>query len=95
LPNPIRGITSGPRFNIKNVFDLPIQLSLGELLDRLDTTIKELAYGMQRATPRYRVKRTTEASNPIAVPPNQGNVATLAAALIPPEITARAYEDDG
>ena len=95
LPDPIRGITSGPRFDIKNVFDLPIQLSLGELLDRSDTTIKELAYGMQRATPRYRVKRTTEASNPIAVPPNQGNVATLAAALIPPEINARAYEDDG
>ena len=50
---------------------------------------------MQRAIPRYRVKRTTEASNPITVPLNQGNVATLAAALILLEITARAYKDDG
>ena len=49
----IRGMTSSARFDVKKILNLPVELSLGELLDRSDTTIKELAYAIQRATPRY------------------------------------------
>lgn len=47
------------RFEVKQIFDLPITLSLAELFDRSDTTIKEMAHYLQGATPRYRVKKST------------------------------------
>ena len=92
--DPIRGMVTSKRFDINQVLSLPIQLSLGELLDRSDQTIKELAYNMQRATPRYRVRKTAAAPQGAAKAP--ANQATLAAAaMLPPHVTAFAYEDDG
>ena len=93
-PDPIRGMVTNKRFDINQVLSLPIQLSLGELLDRSDQTIKELAYNMQRATPRYRVRKATAAPQGAARAP--ANQVTLAAsAMLPPHVTAFAYEHDG
>lgn len=97
VPDPIRGMANTSRFEIGNILNLPVQLSLGELLDRSDTTIRELAYNMQRATPRYRVKRANQAPQATQeVNEATANCATISAAVIEaPEITAYAYEDDG
>ena len=94
VPDPIRGMANESRFNVKQILNLPVQLSLGELLDRSDTTIKELAYAMQRATPRYRIRKQAAGThgNQGGV---QGSAIMAASALLPPDVTARAYEDDG
>lgn len=58
------------------------------MLDSSDTTVKELAYQMQRSTPRYRVKR----SKPVERT-RTSNVQSNAI-LYPPPVTAQAYDDD-
>ncbi|KAL8825271.1 MAG: hypothetical protein Q9170_007862, partial [Blastenia crenularia] len=98
VPDPIKGMVGRKRFDVSQVFEMPITLPLGELLDRSDTTIKELAHYMQRATPRYRVKKSpTPAAQKAMQAENTPNNSVLMAnaALMPPPITAFAYEDDG
>lgn len=56
IPDPIRAMSNRSRFNVDTLFSMPIEIPLGELLDRSGITVKEMAYAMQRATPRYRVK---------------------------------------
>ena len=46
VPDPIRGMSDNSRFDIRKILDLPVEISVGELLDRSDTTIKELVYNM-------------------------------------------------
>ena len=95
LPDPIRAMTNRPRFDVDTIFSLPVEIPLGELLDRSDVTVKEMAYAMQRATPRYRVKRATKTK---AVEENPSAASLVLAASVqkhPPEVTAHAQEDDG
>ena len=92
-PDPIRGMVMNKRFDINQVLSLPIQISLGELLDRSDQTIKELAYNIKRATPRYRFRKNPSAPQAARTSANQATLA--AAAMLPPHVTAFAYEDDG
>ena len=87
LPDAIRGMVNRPRFDIGSIMDIPVQISLGELLDRSDSTIKELAYNMQRATPRYRVRKAADKA--------PGHAVLAASAILPPPVTANAFEDDG
>ncbi|MCJ1346904.1 hypothetical protein MMC31_005124 [Peltigera leucophlebia] len=54
----IRAMTGSERFDIKKIFDLPLEVTVREFLDRSDSTIREMAYNMQRSTPRYRVKKS-------------------------------------
>ena len=61
LPDPIRGMVGRNRFDMRKILDTIVDITLGELLDRLDTTIKEMAHYMTRSTPRYRVKKPTKA----------------------------------
>ena len=90
LPDPIRAMSNRPRFDVNKIFNLPIEIPLVELLDRSDVTVKEMAHAMQRATPRYRVKKATKAKaggeNPSAA------LLVLAASVQkhPPEVTAHA-----
>ena len=88
-------MTNQPRFDVNTIFSLPIEIPLGELLDRSDVTVKEMAHAMQRATPRYRVKRATKAK-PVGENPSAASL-VLAASVQkhPPEVTAHAQEDDG
>lgn len=53
----IRAMAGHERFDIRKIFDLPLEVAVGEFLDRSNTTIREMAFNMQRSTPRYRVKR--------------------------------------
>ncbi len=89
IPDPIRGMSSRTRFNIDSIMDLPVNISLGQLLDRSDSTIKELAYNMQRATPRYRVRKVSGATS---APSNSVLAASVTILL---SVIAQAYEDDG
>ena len=93
LPDPIRGMLGRQRCDVGDIMALPIQLTVGELLDRSDTTIKELAFHMQRATPRYRIKRQAKTNQ--AAAQQAGAVIAAAVPKEPPEITAHAYDDDG
>ena len=96
MPDPIRGMMGQDGFNIRKILDLPVEISVGELLSRSDTTIKELAYNMQRATPRYRVKKpATRANQNLTEAPDPSGAVLSAAAMMPPPVTARAYDDDG
>ena len=45
------------RFDIGKIFDLPLEVTVGEFIDRSNTTIREMAFNMQRSTPKYRVIR--------------------------------------
>lgn len=85
----IRGMAHRSRFDIGKILDLPLEITVGEFLDKSDVTIKELAYSMQRSTPRYRVRRQK------APVPAQNKSVTMANSALPPPITANAYEDDG
>lgn len=91
LPDPIRGIAGRSRFTIDRILKLPIEIELGELLDRSDSTIKELAMSMQRSTPRYRARRSTRQVNSVPVT----SVIGATPDHLPPPITAHALEDDG
>ncbi len=94
--DPIRGMQSRSRFDISRILDLPLELTVGELLDRSDITIKDLAFNMQRSTPRYRIKRSkVNAEGDTQEAENVQASMTISAAVLPPEVTARAYEDDG
>lgn len=53
----IRGMTGQERFDIRKIFDLPLEVMVGEFLDRSDSAIREMAFNMQQSTPRYRVKK--------------------------------------
>ena len=88
-------MASRQRFDIGKILDLPVELTLGELLDRSDATIKELAYNMQRATPRYRVRKASTKAADQDVGVASSSTALVASALVPPKVTAQAYEDDG
>ena len=43
----IRAMTGSERFDIKKIFNLPLEVTVGEFLDRSDSTIREMAYNMQ------------------------------------------------
>lgn len=47
----IRGVSQATRFNINQILDMPVTLTLSQLMDRSDSTIKDLAYNIQRSTP--------------------------------------------
>ena len=80
-----------PRFDIGTMMNMPAEISLGELLDRSDSTIKELTYNMQRATPRYRIRKGTNVKSDKA----PSRTVLAASATLPPPVTANAFEDDG
>lgn len=88
----IRAMAGHERFDIRKIFDLPLEVTVGEFLDRSDTTIREMAFNMQRSTPRYQVKRP----KPIRDEENQAvsNVVTNFSSQ-PPPITTKVSEDDG
>jgi hypothetical protein len=74
--------------------DMAVTLPLGELLNESSHLRKEIAYGMQTTTPRYRVKKPGEPAPANAVIPRENRLYGAQAAF-PPAITARAREDDG
>lgn len=51
----IREMTGRSRFDMKKIFDLPLEIILGEFLDQSDITIKKLVYNMYKITPYYRI----------------------------------------
>ena len=94
LPDPIRGMMDRQRFHIDRILQLPLEISLGELLDRSESTVKELAYNLQKATPRYRVRKPKgQKAMEDDIQPTQAVFS--GAAMLPPAVTARAYDDDG
>ena len=92
LSDPIRGIAGRARFDVKKIFDLPLEVTLGEFLDQSDITIKELAYNMQKTTPRYRIRKakTGNALQQDHLPATSSN-----AVLHPSPITSSACDNDG
>ncbi|MCJ1349846.1 hypothetical protein MMC31_008088 [Peltigera leucophlebia] len=84
--DPIRGMESKPRFEINKILDTSIVSKIGEFLDCSDVAIKELAYSMQRSTPRYRVKKS-----PIH---KAGQQMTAHVAVYPPPIASTGFDDD-
>lgn len=74
------------RFDVKKIFDLPIEVTLGKFLDRSDVTIKELAFNMKKTTPRYRIRKakTRDAPQQDQPPTTSSN-----AVLHPPPIILR------
>ena len=96
LPDPIRAMAGRPRFSIDSIFNIPIEIPLGELLDRSDMTVKEMAFGMQRATPRYRVKKAPKQTVSNQEEPSGASlVVTASVQKEPPVVIAHAHEDDG
>ncbi len=89
----IRATAGHERFDIRKIFDLPLEVTVGEFLDRSDTTIREMAFKMQRSTSKYRVKRPKPIRN------KEENQAVSNAVINfssqPPLITAKVSEDDG
>lgn len=90
----IRAMTGSERFDIKKIFDLPLEVTVGEFLDRSDSTIREMAYNMQRSTPRYRVKKSKVIRDEEEENHAVSNAITNLASR-PPPITAKVSEDDG
>ena len=74
------------------LFEKQVSFTIGELLDASDDLVKDMACGMQRATPGYRVRKPAKQSEP--TPPGFSGALILAAAATPP-IMSQAYEDDG
>ena len=95
-PDPIRGMMGKIRLTSDRIFEKEVSFAIGELLDASDDLVKDMAYHMQRATPRYRVRKPAKPTEPVQ--PNQAGASgalVLAAAATPPPITTQAYEDDG
>ena len=91
IPDPMRGMVGQERFNVDRILRLPVEMSLGEFLDRSDITVKELAFNLQKAVPRYRIRKQ-KAPETRFIP---GANAVTSARSAAPTITARALEDDG
>lgn len=77
MTDPIRGMAGQARFDVKKIFDLPLEITLGEFLDQSDITIKELAYNMQKITPRYRIHKAKPRNTSQEVPPATSSNAVL------------------
>ena len=74
---------------------MPVEILLGELLDRSDVTVKEMAYMMQRAIPQYHVRRAPKAKVVEEEPSAASLVLAASVQKHPPEVTAHAQDDDG
>ncbi len=90
----IRGMTGQERFDIRKIFDLPLEVTVSEFLDRSDLAIREMAFNIQRSTPRYQVKkpgpiRDEEQEDVIVGKAGMNLFSQL------PSITARVLENDG
>lgn len=96
MPDPIRGL-DGDRLAAGDLMNLEFTTSVGKVLNASDTLRQEFALQLQRNTPKYRVKKSSKGKQ--REPPEDSqqanNVAMAMAATGPPEVSARAYEDDG
>ena len=93
IPDSIRAMVGKKRFDISTVFEMPVNLTLGQLCDSSDTMRHELAYGIMRSTPRYRIRKATKQQAPTAASASMAIVASVQNE--PPAITTQALEDDG
>lgn len=73
------------------ILELPLEITHEELLDRLDITIKELAYNMQKTTPRYQIRKAKTGNIEQQIPPATSSNAVLHS--LP--ITSSACDDNG
>lgn len=73
------------------ILELPLEITHEELLDRLDITIKELAYNMQKTTPRYQIRKAKTGNIEQHIPPATSSNAVLHS--LP--ITSSACDDNG
>ncbi len=93
--NSIRGMQSRDRFDISRILDLSLELTVEELLNRSDITIKDLTFNMQRSTLRYRIKRSKINVEDDAQEAENVQVSmTISAAILSSKVTIRTYEDD-
>lgn len=88
----IRRMIDHSQFDVGKTLDLPFEITVREFLDKSDVPIKELAYNMQRSTPRYRLTRQN-----VTIPnaSSHNNAVIIANSVIPPPITASTYDNDG
>jgi len=93
--NSIKDMQSRDRFDISRILDLSLELTVEELLNRSDITIKDLTFNMQRSTLRYRIKRSKINVEDDAQEAENVQVSmTISAAILSSKVTIRAYEDD-
>lgn len=59
------------------ILELPLEITHEELLDRLDITIKELAYNMQKTTPHYQIRKAKTGNIEQQIPPATSSNAVL------------------
>ena len=96
--DPIQGLAGQPPYNvIDKIFNKPINITAGQLFNISDTVMKQMAFSLQRCTPRYQMKKTRR------LPINEHDVidntfitnAVAKAVTTPLVITFRAYDDNG
>ena len=93
VPDPIRAMQGSRRFDIRRVMELEVSIPLGQLLNESIQLRKEVAYGLQSSSPRYRLKKSAAPAQPaMAVMSHQGQRGN---GSFPPAVTAQAHQDDG
>lgn len=57
--DPIRNLASQPLYNIiDKILNKPVIITAGQLFNISNTAVKQMAFSLQKCTPRYQVKKT-------------------------------------
>lgn len=95
---PIRGLADKPPYNgVEQIFNQTVNITAGQFFNLLDTSVKQMAFSLQRCTPRHQVKKTkkllTDDKNVI----NKSLVSSAMAKVTTgsPVITSQTHHDDG
>ena len=91
--DPIKKILDNLRLTNQRILSNPITLTLDELLDSSNNLVKNMTFSMQRATPRYRIRKSTKPVVPNQTETSEALMIT-AVATVPPPITTQTYDDD-
>lgn len=96
--DPIRGLAGQPPYNVVDqILNQPVNITDGQLFNLSDTAVKQMAFSLQRCTPRYRVKKTRRlpTDDEDVIDSSLVSNAVARVSTNPPVITSRAHEDDG
>lgn len=96
--DPIRGLAGQPPYNVVDqIFNQPVNITTGQLLNLSDTAVKQMAFSLQRCTPRYRVRKTRKLpiDDEDVIDSSLVSSAVAKVTTSPPVITSRAHDDDG
>lgn len=94
----IRGLVGKPPYNVVDeILNKPVNITAGQLFNISDTALRQMAFSLQRCTPRYRVKKARKLNTNEDDAIDDAFITNTVAKVVmtPPVITSQAHDVDG